>query len=69
MQYFWLAVIAVSIVPSAVASFYFNPIVFLLLGPDAWREQVARLHPYRWWIVVSLLALALATTIYGTKYT
>jgi len=40
----------------------------VLLGPDAWREQLARLSPYRWWIVASLCALALATAIYGTTY-
>lgn len=68
MRYFWLAVIAVSVVPSALASILLNPLVFLLLGPDAWREQLARLHPYRWWIVASLLALVMATTIYTTKY-
>jgi hypothetical protein len=68
VQYFWLAVIAVSIVPSAVASVLLNPLVFVLLGPDAWREQLARLYPYRWWIVASLCALALATAIYGTTY-
>jgi hypothetical protein len=66
--YFWLAVIVVSVVPAAVASFYLNPLAFLVLGPDAWREQVSRLYPYRWWIVASLLTLALSTTIYGTKY-
>ncbi len=68
MRYFWLAVIAVSVVPSAAASFLLNPLVFVLLGPDAWREQLARLYPYRWWIVASLFALAIATTIYGTTY-
>lgn len=68
MQYFWLAVIAVSIVPSAVACVLLNPLVFLLLGPDAWREQLARAYPYRWWIVASIFALAVATTIYGTRY-
>ena len=68
MRYFWLAVIAVSIVPSTVASFLLNPLVFVLLGPDVWRKQLARLYPYRWWIVASLFALAMATTIYGTKY-
>ncbi len=68
MRYFWLAVIAVSIVPSALASILLNPLVFLLLGRDTWGEQLARLYPYRWWIVASLLALVMATTIYGTKY-
>jgi hypothetical protein len=68
VRYFWLAVIAVSIVPVAVASFLLNPLVFLLLGPETWRTQFSRLQPYRWWIGLSLVALAMATTIYGTKY-
>ncbi len=68
MRYVWLAVIAVSIVPAAAASFLLNPLVFVLLGPDAWREQLARLYPYRWWIVASLFALVVATTVYGMKY-
>ena len=68
MRYVWLIVIAVSIVPAAAAAFLLNPLVYLLLGPEAWRNQLARLHPYRWWLVASFIALALATTVYGTKY-
>lgn len=68
MRYLWLAVIALSIVPTAVASVLLNPLVFVLLGPDTWREQLARLHPYRWWIAASLVALAVATTTYATSY-
>jgi hypothetical protein len=66
--YFWLAVIAVSIVPSAAASLLLNPLVFLVLGPETWREQLVRLYPYRWWIAGSLVTLALATTVYATHY-
>jgi EamA domain-containing membrane protein RarD len=69
VRYFWLAVIAVSIVPAAVAGFLLNPLVYLLLGAEAWRDRLARLHPYRWWIVASLVALAVATTAYGARYT
>jgi hypothetical protein len=69
VRYFWLAVIAVSIVPAAVAGFLLNPLVYLLLGAEAWRDRLARLYPYRWWIVASLVALAVATTTYGTRYT
>jgi hypothetical protein len=66
--YFWLAVIAVSIVPAAAASLFLNPLVFLVLGPEKWREQLVRVHPYRWWIGASLVTLALATTVYATHY-
>jgi hypothetical protein len=65
---FWLIVIAVSVVPTAAASFLLNPLVFILLGPEAWRTQLARLHPYRRWFACALVALALATTVYGTTY-
>lgn len=68
MRYFWLAVIAVSVVPAAVASVLLNPLVFLLLGAEVWRERLSRVYPYRWWIAASLVALATATTVYGTKY-
>lgn len=66
--YFWLAVIAASIVPAAAVSLLLNPLVFLVLGPEKWREQLVRLSPYRWWIATSLVTLALATTVYVTRY-
>jgi EamA domain-containing membrane protein RarD len=69
VRYFWLAVIAVTVVPAAVAGFLLNPLVYLLLGAEAWRDRLARLHLYRWWIVASLVALAVATTAYGARYT
>jgi hypothetical protein len=68
MGYFWLAVVAISIVPSAAASVLLNPLVFLVLGPERWREQFVRLSPYRWWIAASLVTLAIATTVYATHY-
>ena len=66
--YFWLTVIAVSIVPAAAASLLLNPLVFWVLGPEVWREQLVRVAPYRWWIAASLVSLALATTVYATHY-
>jgi hypothetical protein len=66
--YFWLAVIVISIVPAAAASLLLNPLVFLVLGPEKWREQLVRLSPYRWWIAASLVTLALATTVYATRF-
>ncbi len=68
MGYFWLAVIAVSIVPAAAATLLLNPLVFLVLGPAKWQEHLERLSPYRWWIGASLVSLALATTVYATHY-
>jgi len=34
----------------------------VLLGLESWREQVRRLYPYRWWLVVSLVGLAISST-------
>jgi hypothetical protein len=68
VRYVWLAIIAVSLAPTLVAGFFANPLAFLLLGPDVWRDRVARLLPYRWWILLSLLVCALATTVYGIAY-
>ena len=68
VAYFWLAVIAISIVPAAFASLLLNPLAFLALGPEKWQEQVVRLSPHRWWIAASLVTLALATTVYATHY-
>jgi hypothetical protein len=28
-----------------------NPVVLVLLGLESWLDRVARLHPYRWWIL------------------
>jgi hypothetical protein len=53
MRYRWLVVMVVTLVPAivvtlvraAAASLLCNPLVFLLLRPEAWREQGARIHP------------------------
>ena len=68
MRYAWLAIIAVSLAPVALLALLANPVVFFALGPDAWRERVARLHPYRGWLVFSLLVCAFATAVYATTY-
>jgi hypothetical protein len=69
VRYLWIALIVVSIVPSAVACFLLNPLVFLMLGPEAWHEQVLRVRPYRWWIAASLISFASATTVFARRYT
>jgi hypothetical protein len=35
VQYVWLTVIALSLVPVAIMGFMLNPIVFWALGPEA----------------------------------
>jgi len=68
MRDVWLAVIAVSLAPVAVVAFLANPLIFLVLGPDAWRERVARLAPYRWWFAFSVAVCGFATAVYRIRY-
>jgi hypothetical protein len=68
VQDIWLAVLALSLVPVAVVAFLANPLIFLVLGPEAWRERAARLVPYRWWFAFSVAVCGFATAIYGVRY-
>jgi hypothetical protein len=68
VRFIWLTLIGLSLVPVALLSFVLNPLVFWMLGPEAWRERVARLHPYRSWIGASLVVFGIATTVYGVRY-
>ena len=68
MQYVWLAIIALRLVPVALVGFMLNPLVFWALGPEAWRDRLIRLHPYRWWFVLFLAVFGTATTVYAVRY-
>lgn len=68
MQYAWLAIIALSLVPVALVGFMLNPLVFWALGPEAWRDRLVRLHPYRWWFAFFLAVFGTATTVYAVRY-
>ena len=68
MQYVWLAIIALRLVPVALVGFMLNPLVFWALGPEAWRDRLIRLHPYRWWFVLFLVVFGAATTVYAVRY-
>jgi hypothetical protein len=68
MEWFWLAVMGVSLAPIAVVSFVLNPIVLVVLGPDVWRSRLVALRPYAWWIAASFVACALATVVFGARY-
>ena len=68
MQYVWLTIIALSLVPVAVVSFMLNPLVFWALGPEAWRDRLIRLQPYRWWFVFFLTVFGTAMTVYAARY-
>ena len=68
MRYVWLTIIAVSLGPVALVGFYANPLVFVLLGPDAWRDHLTRIHPYRWWLLFSVAVCGFATAVYAVRY-
>ena len=68
MQYVWLAIIALSLVPVALVGFMLNPLVFWALGPEAWRDRLIRLHPHRWWFLFFLAVFGTATTVYAVRY-
>ncbi len=68
MEWFWLVVMGVSLVPVAIVSFLLNPIVLVVIGPEAWRSRLASLRPYSWWIVASFVACLLATVVFGARY-
>ncbi len=68
VQYVWLAIIALSLAPAALVSFMLNPFVFWVLGPEAWRDRMMRIHPYRWWLVSSLAVFGTAMTVYALRY-
>jgi hypothetical protein len=68
VRYVWLAIIAVGLLPVALLSFFANPLVFIVLGSEEWRERLTRLYPYRWWFGLSLVVCAGATVVYGVRY-
>ncbi|MGH3003719.1 MAG: hypothetical protein ACRDM1_13825 [Gaiellaceae bacterium] len=68
MKYVWLAIIGLSLVPVAVAAFLANPLVFMVLGAEAWRLRVTRLYPYRWWFGFSILVCGFATAVFSIRY-
>jgi hypothetical protein len=68
VQYVWLTIIALSLVPVAPVGFMLNPLVFWALGPEAWRDRLLRLHPYRWSFVFFLAVFGTATTVYAVRY-
>jgi hypothetical protein len=68
VRYVWLAIVAVSLLPVALLSFFANPLVFIVLGSDEWRERLTRLYAYRWWFGLSLVVCAGAMVVYGVRY-
>lgn len=68
VRYVWLAIIGVSLVPVAFVSVVLNPLVFLLIGAEAWHARVARFQPYRWAFTAAIAALGIGVAVYSAKY-
>jgi hypothetical protein len=51
MQYVWIAIIVATAAPLLYVAWLANPFVIVILGRDPWLERVAKLAPYRWWIL------------------
>ena len=69
MQYAWIAIIAVTGVPLAAVIVLANPMVLLILGVERWRAQVvARLVPYRWWLLFLIVVCGFASAVYAVHY-
>ena len=46
-----------------------NPVFIMLVGVERWREQTARLFPYRWWILCLIVVCAVSVATYMASYT
>jgi hypothetical protein len=69
VRYAWIAVIAITGAPLVAVVVLANPLVVITLGVDRWREQVvARLVPYRWWLLFLIGLCAFASTVYLVHY-
>ena len=68
MRYLWLAIIALSGIPVVVFAAYFSPWLILLVGVDGWLERLARLRPYRWWLLLALAVCAFSAVVYVARY-
>jgi hypothetical protein len=68
MRYVWIAIIAVSAVPLLYVGWLANPLAVLLFGVEWWLDRVARLHPYRSWILFLILVCAFSVAVYTVSY-
>jgi hypothetical protein len=68
VRYVWLAIIAVSGAPLVYVGWLANPLVIILLGPELWRDRVARLYPYRWLTLFLIIVCAFSVGTFVAKY-
>jgi hypothetical protein len=69
VRYVWIAIIIASAVPLVYVAWLANPLVVMLFGIEWWRDRVARLYPYRWWILFLIVVCAFSVAVYTVSYT
>jgi hypothetical protein len=68
MRYVWIAIIVASAAPLAYVAWLANPIVIILLGREPWLARVAKLTPYRWWILFLIIVCAFSVAVYTVRF-
>jgi hypothetical protein len=69
VRYVWIAIIAVSAAPLAYVAWLANPLSFILFGAEWWRDRIARVYPYRWWILFLIVVCGFSVAVYTASYT
>ena len=68
MRYVWIAIIVASGAPLLYVAWLANPVVIIVLGREAWLERVARLSPFRSWILSLILVCAFSVAVYTIRF-
>jgi len=68
MRYVWIAIIVASAAPLVYVAWLANPIVIIVLGRDTWLDRVARLTPYRWWILFLVFVCGFSVAVYTIRF-
>ena len=68
MRYVWIAIIIATAAPLLYVAWLANPLVIIVLGLDPWLERVARLAPYRWWILFLIVVCAFSVAVYTISF-
>jgi hypothetical protein len=68
MQYLWIGIIVATAAPLLYVAWLANPFVIVILGRDPWLERVARLAPYRWWILFLMVVCAFSVAVYTIRF-
>jgi hypothetical protein len=68
MRYVWIAIIIATAAPLLYVAWLANPLVIIVLGLDPWLKRVARLAPYRWWILFLIVVCAFSVAVYTISF-